>query len=405
MVPQPERRRKLLLHVGTPKTGTSHLQDVLFRNRDVLATQGIHYPGEEFDSHFRAAIDLMGLRWAGLGKESAGAWDALAAEVRAARGTSIISHEVLAGAKRPQIRRALESLGDMEVHLVISVRDLVRQIPAEWQENVKHRSSFSYAEFLHRIEDPERRSRVAAWFWRVQDIPDIIERWGGDLPPEQVHLITVPPRGAPRDELWTRFSRVFGLDGLWGLDLTAERANPSMGAPETTLVRKINRKVRGELPGEHYRALVRELLVHRTLSQRTDSPRIALSPEWEQRAMQVSAQWVEKLRAPGYDVVGDLDDLLGLPAGGDWVDPDRPGAKALNRVSLDVIEALLDEAARLRDVEQELTAQLDAARGRPKVDDLLRTPLARRLKGSRAGSAARRYYRRRRAAAENSLSA
>ncbi|WP_162598672.1 hypothetical protein [Nocardioides gilvus] len=405
MGPTPTRRRKLLLHVGTPKTGTSHLQDVLFRNRAVLATQGLHYPGERFDSHFRAAIDLMGLHWAGLGEESAGAWDELAAEVRNARGTSIISHEVLAAAKPAQVRRALESLGDMEVHLIISARDLVRQIPAEWQENVKHNSSVSFANFLERIQDPERGSRVASWFWRVQDLPDIIERWGAGLPPEQIHLITVPPRGAPRDELWSRFSRVFGLDGLWGLDLAAARANPSMGVAETTLVRKINRKVRGQLPG-HYGALVRELLVHKTLSHRSDSPRISLPPEWEQRAMKISAGWVEELGSRGYDLVGDLDDLRGHPGGGDWVDPDRPGAKALNRVALDVIEALLNETARLRDVEQDLKAQLEASRGgRPKVDDLLRTPVGRRLLGSRAGAAALRRYRRRRAEGENSLPA
>ena len=58
-------------------------------------------------------------------------------------GTAIISHEILATASRAQVGRALESLGHgdgTEVHLVLSVRDLVRQIPAEWQENVKHRA-------------------------------------------------------------------------------------------------------------------------------------------------------------------------------------------------------------------------------------------------------------------------
>ena len=41
-----------------------------------------------------------------------------------------------------------------EVHLVLSVRDLVRQIPAEWQENVKHRSTITYEEFLAQLRDP-----------------------------------------------------------------------------------------------------------------------------------------------------------------------------------------------------------------------------------------------------------
>ena len=43
--------KRVLLHVGTPKTGTSYLQDVLFRNRPVLAEHDIHYPAERFDDH------------------------------------------------------------------------------------------------------------------------------------------------------------------------------------------------------------------------------------------------------------------------------------------------------------------------------------------------------------------
>ena len=68
--------RKVLLHVGTPKTGTSYLQDVLFRNREVLEQAGIAYPATRHDSHFLAALDLMQLPWGGLQAEAIGAWDA-----------------------------------------------------------------------------------------------------------------------------------------------------------------------------------------------------------------------------------------------------------------------------------------------------------------------------------------
>ncbi|WP_278258105.1 hypothetical protein [Nocardioides convexus] len=36
---------RVLLHVGTPKTGTSYLQDVLFQNRSRLLKQGVSLPG------------------------------------------------------------------------------------------------------------------------------------------------------------------------------------------------------------------------------------------------------------------------------------------------------------------------------------------------------------------------
>ena len=113
---------------------------------------------------------------------------------------------------------------------MLSVRDLVRQIPAEWQENVKHRSGMSYARFLARITDPARNSRIASWFWSVQEVPEILDRWGADLPPERIHLVTVPSPGGAPDLLWKRFSQAFGLEGI-DLVLEDERVNPSLGRP------------------------------------------------------------------------------------------------------------------------------------------------------------------------------
>src|SRR5262249_59056762 len=97
---------------------------------------------------------------------------------RAWDGTSIVSHEILATASRAQIGLALESLGHgdgTEVHLVVSARDLIRQIPAEWQENVKHRAALSYGAFLDQIQDPRRDGRIATWFWGAQEIRDTLD--------------------------------------------------------------------------------------------------------------------------------------------------------------------------------------------------------------------------------------
>jgi hypothetical protein len=185
-------RRKVIVHVGAPKTGTSFVQDLLFRHRYSLARHGILYPADRHDAHFLAALDLMELAWGGLEREAVGAWDRLAEQVREWDGTVIISHEILATASRPQVRRAMDSFGDAEVHVVLSARDLVRQIPAEWQENVKHRRVVTYADFLARITAPERKGKLASWFWGVQEVPAILERWAADVPPERVHVVTVP---------------------------------------------------------------------------------------------------------------------------------------------------------------------------------------------------------------------
>jgi len=390
--------KRVLLHVGTPKTGTTYLQDVLFRNRERLAAQGIHYPAERFDGHFLAALDLMNLPWGGLEAEAIGAWDRLAAAVREAPegATVIVSHEILAHASRQQADAALASFGEgCEIHLVLSARDLARQIPAEWQENVKHRSTLTYRRFLAQIQDPTRGSRVGSWFWAVQELPDILDRWGHGLPPEQIHLVTVPPAGSDRTLLWKRFSHMFGLEGLQ-LDLAGERANPSLGVPETALLRRINVKANGVVPPADYRPLVREQLAHRVLSARTGSPRLGLPPEIVPWVEDLSRRWVAELRARGYDVVGSLEELVGAP--GDpatYVDPDRPRPRQMVGAALDVIEALLVENARLshevRDLHGEVLALREA--NHRLEESRLRRRLYLRLERSLPGRMLLRVYR------------
>ncbi len=399
--------RRVLLHVGTPKTGTSYLQDVLFRNRERLLEHGVLYPADRFDAHFLAALDLMRLPWGGLEVEAQGCWDALAARVRAHPGTTVISHEILARATPAQVDRALRSFavdGEApEVHLLLSARDLVRQVPAEWQENVKHRATLDYATFLAELREPERSSRIASWFWAVQEVPDILDRWGASLPPERVHVITVPPPGGSRTLLWQRFSAAFGLDDL-DLDLDASRANPSLGVAETALLRRINVHSNKTLRPAHYRPLVRELLAHQTLSQRTDSPRLSLPDDLTVWVRGLEQRWVAELAGRGYDVIGSLDDLIGS-RGSAYVDPDHADPEAVADAAVCALGAVLaddgrhlDELDRLRRVEHDLHRELDDVRAalersylRPSY--LARGRIVQRLEHGRTGRVLMTVYR------------
>ncbi len=280
---------------------------------------------------------------------------------------------------------------------MLSVRDLVRQIPAEWQENVKHRRTLPYARFLDQVRDPSRDSAIGAWFWGVQEVPDILDRWAGELPPSHVHVVTVPRPGGPRDLLWQRFSHTFGLDDL-DLDVEAERANPSLGVPETTMVRRVNVKANKIVPPSAYRPLVRELLAHRTLSRRVDSPRLTLPPDDHAWVAPLQEKWNALVRERGYDVVGDLGDLIGDPPPEQYADPDAPDEAQVADAAVDAITALLVENARLVHLEQELRGQLDGAhrdleRAHLRPTYRWREKTVRRLHASRAGRLALRAYR------------
>lgn len=389
--------RRVLVHVGAPKTGTSFVQDVLWLNRASLADQGILYPAERFDEHFLAALDLLQLSWGGLEQQAVGAWDRLAARVRNWQGTVIISSEILATATRQQVRRALESFGDAEVHVVVSARDLVRQIPAEWQENIKHRRTVGYREFLNKITDPQRTGALASWFWGVQEIPDILDRWGSTLPAHQVHLVTVPKPGAARDLLWERFASVLGLDAA-ALAPETTRANVSLGAPETALVRRINQRVNsGVLANEDYRTLVRELLAHRTLSLRSGSPRVVVPPDLRAWATDLSEAWIAELSRRGYDIRGSLDELRpDVPEAGTerFGDPDHPDEDDMADAAMHVIVTLLEEVARLHASERRLQRDLDRLEGSEGLWFPVKRRLVRAADGNRAAAWGLAAYRR-----------
>ena len=107
--------RRVYLHVGAPKTGTTYLQDRLALNRQELARHDVHYPLGLHASHFKAALDLLDLSWGGQREGARGEWAKLVDRVNRHDGTVIVSHEILAGARPAQIRRAMEDLGSAEV--------------------------------------------------------------------------------------------------------------------------------------------------------------------------------------------------------------------------------------------------------------------------------------------------
>ena len=354
--------RVVYLHVGAPKTGTTYLQDRLALNKASLARHHVHYPLALHASQFRAALDLLEMPWGGLQENVDGEWDGLINRVRRQQGKVIVSHEILAAAKPTQVRRAMAGLEGAEVHLVYSARDLARQIPAEWQEGIKHQRKQGFAGFLRRVQT-SRRAKPNMWFWRVQSLPDVLTRWSKGLPPERVHLVTVPQAGAPREELWRRYCRAFDIDPAWAPE-QSDRENVSIGAAESTLIRRLNRRLKqAGLPSEEYRRLIRELVVHQTLAQRPDMSKVTLPPAAFSWADEVAEEWIQWVVGSGIDVIGDVEDLRPVPppAGQVWADPDRPRRPQMVDAALDAMVALAVEAAQRPDPNEQLTARLGRA--------------------------------------------
>ncbi len=352
--------KRVYLHVGAPKTGTTYVQDRLALNAASLRKHGYRYPTGPHEDMFLAALDLLDRPWGGLRPRADGEWDALVRRTRRAKGTVVLSHEILAGAKQHEAQRALSDLSFADVHVVYSARDLARQVAAEWQEQLKHQRKVSFRTFLDQIREADQPGadsrRTTRWFWRVQGLPGVLERWGSGLPPAQVHVVTVPRQGGPPDELWLRFCTALGIDPAWA-PADGGRRNPSIGSAESTLLRRVNARLKAAgLPSAEYRALVRQLVVHETLAARAGMVPVTLPPEAHDWAEEVAQGWIDWVKAAGVDVIGDLEELRPVRPAPDtvWQDPDKPRARDVSAAAVDAIVALTLEAARRPDPDDTL---------------------------------------------------
>jgi len=123
--------------------------------------------------------------------------------------------------------------------------------------------------------------------------------------------------------------------------------------------------------------------VHQTLSRGQTSARLSVPPEVFAWAEELSLTWVAEIAKRGYDVVGDLDDLVPVAAL-PWADPDHPDESEVAAAGVKGLTAMVGEAARLRDVEIELHAVIKDLEGA--LDNAHTTP-SHRLRAKLVGKA------------------
>jgi hypothetical protein len=339
-------QRTVFLHVGAPKTGTSFLQDALWANRDRLAEHGLLYPLEDSGEHFAVTMDLRQMEWGGE-RDPAwdGAWERVAERIRSSSlPRAVVSNELMAGASVAQVRGAVESLPESDVHVLYTARDLARQLPSDWQEQVKHTHTVPYKRFVDDLVTLgiDAPAPFGEMFWGLHDPLRVLPQWAEVVGPDHVHIITIPPRGGPRDLLVQRFARALGVEASL-LRSDGANLNRSLGVVEAELLRRLND--RGRLPERltwMYAGLVRLELAEWILGRRPGQRAIVLPEEYREWATARSQQFVDGLRSAGYDVIGDLDDLMPRYRGDDASgSPEHVSDAELLNTALETISDLL----------------------------------------------------------------
>jgi hypothetical protein len=356
---------RVFLHIGEPKTGTTFLQQVMWRNRGELAAQGVVLPGHHPQDHYRASQDLRGIPK--LASDPAGSWsgewEILARQAQQAPRVAVISHELFSAADAQQAERAVGSLQPAEVHVVLTVRDMATLLPAEWQETVKHRNARGFQDWLEDVIDRESYSadRRQWWFWRVHDTSAILDIWARYMPAERIHVITTPPRGSDNGLLWQRFASLLDVDPA-SVDISRARANTSLGLPEIEFLRRLNEMLPDEVPDWFYMWNVKEAVAHRALAARPRDGRLVLPADRDDWARKQAETLITALGDSSYDLVGALDELR--PAGPPPVT--EPSGSPAEQPAEQVLDAAVHAASAL--VVNQYHKDYPAARPQPSQD-------------------------------------
>lgn len=350
MPADPPAPRRVVLHVGVPKSGTTFLQRALWLNREALEQAGFRCPGRNQQEMFHAAVELRGSHraWGFRPEELQGTWRRLCAEARAYAGTTVMSHEILATATEEQVSAALTDLEGTDLHLVVTARDLARQLVSGWQERIKNGNTSTFEDFRQTVERRIPGRDFEGLFWRSQDIPGILERWGAHLPADKVHVVVAPRAGADPEELWRRFGDAVGFDPA-GLDPTPApgTANPSLGVTQIAILRQVNEALAGRIVQPAYARVVKRYFGQNVLP-RHSSPRPSCPADLVAPLRELSEEWIREIERRGYAVHGDLADLLPQDPPGDVSSPDDVDPRDQADISAAVIADLLVEVGDLR---------------------------------------------------------
>jgi hypothetical protein len=347
MVSKPVAGKRVFVHVGVPKSGTSFLQAGLWQNRKRLRSLGVLHPAQYPAQIRHATLEVLGTekQWGYAPGSFDGSWAGICQRARRFDGSSIISNELLASATPEQVRRSLAELDGTELHIVVTARDMARQLPAAWQQRVRQGGRDSFADFLDRNLDSGRHPVKARGFWMRQDVPGVLARWGAGLPAEHVHLVTNPPSGSAPTVLWGRFLSVLGI-APDTVELPTGQANSSLGITAIEVLRRLNGVLRRSEHPRLYGRMVDGYLVDRLRqdpSARPNTP-ASLIPRFQE----TGRQWVAAIEDAGYDVVGDLSELVAADTTREDVESDRVTSEDALDVAVATIGELLQEIDRLR---------------------------------------------------------
>lgn len=172
--------KKLIIHIGPHKTGTTALQYFLFKKQDALKKAGVLYPStdlRDWQAHHRLAMALKGREDRKNGdrpdRDLETAW--IAAEARqSSAGTIVISSEEFFSTKTENIKYLADKFSDFDIRAVFYARRQDDFLVASYAQKIKMATNDFNPPIYDFLEAPMSISRDIDLFSCVSRWADVI---------------------------------------------------------------------------------------------------------------------------------------------------------------------------------------------------------------------------------------
>ncbi|MEY3320178.1 MAG: hypothetical protein ACO243_02445 [Candidatus Nanopelagicaceae bacterium] len=306
--------KRLIIHPGFHKSGTTALQESFALNRPLLRENGIFYPPIGSKAHHRVAWALTQRPWGwnrrGGERTPEKYWDRMASRINGAKEeTVILSSEFFSEIDGERIRKIRSEIKGRDIQILFTLRPLAKLLPSSYQQYLKYGITIEYEDWLHAILDKPGESKVSPTFWKRHSHGKVVARWVDIFGKSNVTLLIV--NEAQPTFLFDEINKFLNLP-TGTLNAAPSGSNRSLTMEEISLLLELNRQFPKERVWDEYEVFVRAGYIrHLTdhVPPAADKARL-LTPQWAvDKANELGKVIQKELLGTGVKIIGDVDSL------------------------------------------------------------------------------------------------
>jgi len=219
--------KKILLHIGPHKTGSTYIQKRLYENRTALLKNNIYYPeidiGKQW-GHIKLAQDII--------KRDRVAIENFLSDIDRYNNI-IISSEVFWNFNSEDISFFKSFLSDYCVEILFFKRNFIKTLISKWQESIKHGNVESWSESLlsHFLRPYESR---------ILNCTKFLKNWDRIVKPCKLHILNYDAILENNGDIFYETLMSFKIKDIVCDTAKSDLINKSMQFPSVELVRNLN---------------------------------------------------------------------------------------------------------------------------------------------------------------------